>query len=145
GGTPFPANFDLIAEQRADRVIVHKQKNVISLGQANLQADAAAAEIKKRRRTPASGHTPADYATSAAAADNETTFYHTRKNSNRFGLIQQILRDRFFARPHDFVKDARGVRRLLRGRSSFLRTAFPTSLRENRRAEEQEQTGNEAK
>ena len=75
-----------------------------------MQADTATAQIEKRRRAPTTSHTPADHTTAASATDNETGFDHAGKYGDRFSSIKQILRDRFFARRHDLIEDARGFR-----------------------------------
>src|SRR5207302_7140891 len=98
----------------------------------------AAAEIKKRRRAPAICDPPADHAATTAPAYNETAFQDAGENCNRLSAIEQLTRNRFLARIHDLIKDARGFRGLIGGGAHFLCTARARRLgkRRARRATE---------
>src|SRR3989441_9391079 len=69
-----------------------------------------------------------DHATTASATDNETGLDDAGKYCDRFSSIQQILRNRFFARRHDLIEDARGFRGLIGGCARFPGAPLAVSL-----------------
>src|SRR5687767_12929151 len=91
---------------------VHKEQDKVGGLRANLQSNAAAAQVEVRGRAPSLGRSTTCDPTAAAAADNKSGLYYIRKDRYTLGFVQQIIGNRFVGSVHNFAQDLRGLFRL---------------------------------
>ena len=99
------AQLDVVLQQAASAVRRHEQHDVVSRLDADLEAEAGAADVQKGRRAPAAGRAADDESAAAATADAERGLDDLREDRHAVRLVENALGNRLVGRAHDLPKD----------------------------------------